>query len=162
MVNDDVEVDADVPPFVISSMLANLGMPIAAAAAGLGLGLVREEIEGVWILGVVCGWKLSGAGSAVGCSAEGAAVGTKNFGLGLVLGLMVGTEGDWNKLVGLPPPWLKVSTYLARTPILPRAENWFEVAGIGGIPEPRLGGVGLAKSELPLLTDSVLRALFKL
>jgi len=31
---------------------------------------------------------------------------------------------------------LNVSTYLDRTPIRPRAENWFWLGGIGGIPKP--------------------------
>lgn len=52
---------------------------------------------------------------------------------------------------------------LARTPILPRAENWLEEAGIGGIPELWPTVVfPLEKSELPLLRDpSLLEALFE-
>jgi hypothetical protein len=26
-----------------------------------------------------------------------------------------GTDGDWNRFAGFPPPWLKVSTYLSNT-----------------------------------------------
>lgn len=155
--DDDVDEDVNVTLFDISSMDACFGNPIAD-------GLLLEENEGLWLSGIMFCCMFSGIILAAGCSAAaGAAVGTKNFGLGLVFGgLMIETEGDWNKLVGLPPPWLKVSTYLARTPVLPRAENWFEVAGIGGIPDVLLAGVGLANSTLPLLKDSVLKALFKL
>ena len=46
---------------------------------------------------------------------EDTGVGTKNFGLEpVVVGLSDGTEGEWSKLVGFPPPWLKVSTYLSK------------------------------------------------
>ncbi|KAF5795797.1 hypothetical protein HanXRQr2_Chr08g0343951 [Helianthus annuus] len=53
------------------------------------------DVKGGWLPDVCCS-KLSGAISAAGCSGAGAAVGTKKFGFGLelVLGLMVGTEGD--------------------------------------------------------------------
>lgn len=53
------------------------------------------------------------SGDSKGCSEEVEVdgVGTKN--LWFTVGLIVGVGGDWNKLVGFPPPaWLKVSTYL--------------------------------------------------
>lgn len=40
--------------------------------------------------------------------------GTKNLGLAPPAGLIEGIEGDWNKFAWFPPPWLKVSTYLAK------------------------------------------------
>lgn len=39
------------------------------------------------------------------------------------------------------------SLYLERTPIRPRAENWFELGGIGGIPELRSEEIGLLVSS---------------
>lgn len=48
------------------------------------------------------------------CSFEDTGEGTKNFGLAPLAGLTDGTEGDWNKFVGFPPPLLKVSTYLQK------------------------------------------------
>lgn len=51
-----------------------------------------------------------------------------------------------------------ICNYLDLTPIRPRAENWFEVGGIGGIPALCAGEGGL-----PLLSDpSFFNALFKL
>lgn len=58
------------------------------------------------------------------CSSEGAgAIGTKN--LAPSGGLTDGAAGDWNEFVSDPPLplLLNVSTYLDRTPVLPRAEN---------------------------------------
>lgn len=43
--------------------------------------------------------------------------------------------------------------YLARTPIRPRAENWFEPCDTGGIPEEFSDGVGLPLLQLPLDGD---------
>lgn len=40
-------------------------------------------------------------------------VGTKNLAVALA-GFMEGTEGDWNRFVGVPPPLLNVSTYLPK------------------------------------------------
>lgn len=61
-------------------------------------------------------------------------VGTKN--LALAADFIDGAEADWKEFVVVAlPPLLNVSTYLDRTPILPRAENWFWLGGIGGIPE---------------------------
>lgn len=45
-------------------------------------------------------------------SLDGRGVGTKNFAFAETAGLTDGTEGDWNNFAELPPPWLKVSTYL--------------------------------------------------
>jgi hypothetical protein len=47
-------------------------------------------------------------------SPDDAGVGIKNFAFADTEGLTDGTEGDWNKFAGCPPPWLKVSTYLAK------------------------------------------------
>lgn len=78
------------------------------------------SLTSVGIDGCVCVCVLS-ASTADG---DGEAAGTKNFGFGVgVVACLMDGGGDWNKLVGLPAPWLKVSTYLARTPVLPRAEN---------------------------------------
>lgn len=104
--NDDVDVDVDVddvPPFDISSMDANFCMPIDDV----------DENEGVWLpedVIVFC-CKLSGVGIVLTGWRSGSAVGTKNCGLGLGL---IEADGDWNKLVGFTPPWLKVSTYLSK------------------------------------------------
>lgn len=56
------------------------------------------------------------------CSSEVAGmVGMKN--LPPTTDFTGGAEGDWKEFVKAPPPLLNVSTYLDRTPILPRAEN---------------------------------------
>ena len=52
--------------------------------------------------------------------------------------------------VALAPPLLNVSTYLDLTPIRPRAENWFWLGGIGGIPELGPEGFKGLASENPL------------
>lgn len=57
------------------------------------------------------------------CSIDGAAVGMKN--LAALAGLTDGAVGGWKRFVEatlLPPPLLKVSTYLDLAPIRPRAE----------------------------------------
>jgi len=51
-----------------------------------------------------------GAGAGAGAGA-----GTKNFAFEATAGLTDGTDGDWNRFAGFPPPWLKVSTYLSNT-----------------------------------------------
>jgi hypothetical protein len=48
-------------------------------------------------------------------SSDGAGAGTKNFAFEATAGLTDGTDGDWNRFAGFPPPWLKVSTYLSNT-----------------------------------------------
>lgn len=50
--------------------------------------------------------------ASIVCSTDDAGVGMKNFALAATAGLTDGTEGDWNKFAGIPPAWLKVSTYL--------------------------------------------------
>ena len=45
---------------------------------------------------------------------EATGVGMKKLGLEPPPGLAAGIEGDWNKLDGVPPPLLKVSTYLKK------------------------------------------------
>lgn len=82
-------------------------------------------------------------GSAICSEATVAGVGTKNFAPDI--GFIDGAAGLLyvaapKALAPPPPPLLKVSTYLDLTPILPRAENWFWVGGIGGIPELGSGG----------------------
>lgn len=57
--------------------------------------------------------KLSAIASIV-CSPD-AGAGIKNFALAATAGLTDDIEGDWNKFAGLPPPWLKVSTYLQKS-----------------------------------------------
>ena len=52
--------------------------------------------------------------ASIVCSPSDAGVGINNFALGATGGLTDGTEGDWNKFAGFPPPWLKVSTYLPK------------------------------------------------
>lgn len=46
-----------------------------------------------------------------------------------------------------------VFIYLDRTPMRPRAENWFEVGGIGGIPELLSEEFGFLLSSPPLLSE---------
>lgn len=88
------------PPFVMSSMLPNFW---------LGVGP-----EGFSLIDVVC-CMLSDVVLTGGSNEEDTGVGTKNLGLEPVMvGLSDGTEVEWNKFVGFPPPWLKVSTYLSK------------------------------------------------
>ena len=55
---------------------------------------------------------LSAIASIVCSFDDGAAEGMKNFALAATAGFTDGTEGDRNKFAEVPPPWLKVSTYL--------------------------------------------------
>lgn len=99
------------PPFVILSMLANLCIVIGGGGDGDWYELFMEGIEGFSVIAAL--WAARGS---TGCSTDDDGVGTKNFGLAVVAGLMEGTAGDWNKFAGFPPPWLKVSTYLTKNP----------------------------------------------
>jgi len=103
-------------------------------------------------------WAVSlwASGAAICCSeATAAGVGTKN--LAPDSGLTDGAAGLLYDVAAPeafapppPPPLLKVSTYLDLTPILPRAENWFWVGGIGGIPERGSKGLEFLASTNPL------------
>lgn len=69
-----------------------------------------EDVEGLSLVDVVSSMLF--AGVLMDCSTKVTGVGIKNFGFAPLAGLVEGTDGDWNKFVGLPPPLLKVSTYL--------------------------------------------------
>jgi hypothetical protein len=71
-----------------------------------------KDVEGSSLV-VVSSCPFSAIASIVS-SPDDARVGIKNFAFAATEGLTDGTEGDWNKFAGLPPPWLKVSTYLPK------------------------------------------------
>ena len=99
-------------------MLGNLCIVIDGEGAGEWAMLFALGIEGFSVIAVVS-CMISVDVTNVG-SLEDTDEGTKNFGLLSIAGLMDETEGDWNKLVGFPPPLLKVSTYLTKHPMQTR------------------------------------------
>ena len=94
------------------SMLANLWIgAVLDVGEGKWVGPLAAETESLsLLLEVSCSWKVLFPVSSTGDIGAG----TKNLALPAVAGFMEGTDGDWNRLVGLPPPLLNVSTYLSK------------------------------------------------
>uniref|UniRef100_M1AXH2 Uncharacterized protein n=1 Tax=Solanum tuberosum TaxID=4113 RepID=M1AXH2_SOLTU len=94
------------------SMLANLCIGAALdVGAGKWIDPLTAENESLsLLLEVSCSLEVLFPVSSTGDIGAG----TKNLALPAVAGFMEGTEGDWNRFVGLPPPLLNVSTYLPK------------------------------------------------
>ena len=107
-------VEREPRPFVITPwlgmlpMLGNLCM-VDDDGGGTWNASLTVDVEASSLVGT-SSCTLSAIASIV-CSPE-AGEGMKNFALAATAGLTDGIGGDWNKFAGLPPPWLKVSTYL--------------------------------------------------
>jgi hypothetical protein len=102
----------DVPMYGMLPMLGNLCTVIADEGIGDWNEEFGMDVEGSSLVEVSsCPFS---AIASMACSPDDVGVGIKNFALAAAGGLTDGTEGDWNKFAGLPPPWLKVSTYLPK------------------------------------------------
>lgn len=87
-------------------------MVVEDGGRGVWNGSFLADVEGTSLV-ATSSCTLSAIASIV-CSLDDPKVGMKNFALAATAGLTDGTEGDWNKFAGLPPPWLNVSTYLPK------------------------------------------------
>lgn len=88
---------------------------VSEGAEDEGSGLRSADVGGVSF--VVGSSSALSAMDSICCCPVAAATGPgiKNFGAPeAAVGLTAGTDGDWNRLAGLPPPLLKVSTYLRK------------------------------------------------
>jgi hypothetical protein len=108
------------PFLVMLSTLENLCIVSAEDVEGCeGPFLFILDVEGFSV--VALSSCMFSAIASIEYSCGGAGVGTKNFAFAATAGFTDGTDGDWNRFSGLPPPWLKVSTYLSNT-----HENYIE------------------------------------